>query len=74
MQQEIIESRKLVDELIKLGNRISDLNQLIPDENFQVDMVCIIGQHRHTFEEQGVTDHANCVSSHLVIGSFEGVT
>lgn len=72
MNHLIIEQRKLVDEVIEKLTRISDLNEQIKDENFITDIVCLIGQHRHDFEEQGVADHRECITSLFHTGSNEG--
>lgn len=74
MQEEITEQRILVEQIIALCERVRQLNKEIKDEEFHTDLQCIIGQHRHTFEEQGVTNHDECISYTCVTGSFGGVT
>lgn len=73
MDQKIIESRKLIDQVIEIIEKIVDINESITDDEFKTEFIMSIGQHRHTFEEQGVTDHSNCMISHCANGTHEGI-
>lgn len=69
----IVEHRELVDSLAKILDRISEINESL-DEEHKTDMCVCVGQHRHAFEEQGVTDHQDCVVICKLSGTPEGVT
>lgn len=73
MQPEILRQRELLDQLLPIVEELGSLNSKIKDEEFRTDILISICQHRHTFEEQNVTDHADCVNFRAMGGSFAGV-
>ena len=75
MNPKIERQRQIVDSiLIELAElRLINLELKETDPDFVTDFVFAIGQHRHTFEEQQVTDHKNCISFVGGGGKKEGV-
>lgn len=72
MDAKILEQRKLTDELFVIFKKIMVLNTEI-EAPFQSDMLLLLGQHRHTFEEQGVIDHKDCITTTAIHGTIVGV-
>lgn len=73
MNQKVLELRKLVDELVDLSQRISHLNDKISDADMGCDLLICLNQHRHTFEEQNVTSHDNCLCHLNISGEYAGI-
>lgn len=72
MQPEILRQREIVNEMMLLATELQELNKKIPDMHLKTDMFCLIGQHRHAFENQGVADHTQCVSFCMTTGTTKG--
>lgn len=75
MEQCILESRALLDDILLKVQQLKDLNREVakvaPEQ--AVDLIFLTCQHRHTFEEQGVVgDHMNCITYHCVLGQIDG--
>jgi hypothetical protein len=68
----IKKSRELVDTIYKSIAELAATDEQITDPAFKTDLVVLIGQHRHTFEEQGVTDHKDCITSICTGGTYSG--
>lgn len=74
MEQAVIEQRENLDQLVKLIRKMRETEEKIIDKQFRTDMLVVIGQHRHSFEEQNVVSHDKCVSFQVYGGSFDGIT
>lgn len=70
-KENIQKQRAIVDQMIALFKEISDLNRLVGKHD-KTDMMLLIGQHRHEFEDQLVADHSQCVTSQCITGSLIG--
>lgn len=75
MNPKIERQRQIVDSiLIEIAElRLINLELIATDPDFVTEIFFGIGQHRHTFEEQQVTDHKNCISFVGASGKKEGV-
>lgn len=73
MNELVTRQRQLIDNIMKELDEIQKINQKITDDNFKTDILCLIGQHRHQFEEEKVFDHTKCISVQYVTGTYEGI-
>lgn len=75
MNPEITRQRQLVDSILAQVKEVNDINRRLiqTDPQFVTDIIVAIGQHRHTFEEQGAADHKDCISYVSANGSDIGI-
>lgn len=71
MEKSVLRQRELVNEVLSRLEEIRALNRDI-EPDLKTDVICLIGQHRHTFEEQKVVNHDNCICVHFTTGTFAG--